>query len=78
MVGTVVKSGFNVRKTLLANFIAGIGWGIGATVGLALFLSVLTWLFTLLGGIPVVGGWFADFIGVINEELRIRAGGGGT
>ena len=72
MVGTVVGSNFSVKKTLAANFIAGIGWGVGATIGLAFFLSLVTWIFAQLGGIPVIGRWFAEGINVTNNARELK------
>lgn len=72
MVGSVVKEKFNLKKTFIANFIAGVGWGIGATVGLAIFLAIFTWILQLLGGLPLVGKFFADLIEVTNEALKLK------
>jgi hypothetical protein len=70
MVGTVVKKGFSLRKTFLANFIAGIGWGIGATIGLTIFLALFSWILGLLGGLPLIGQFFANLIEVTNSALK--------
>lgn len=72
MVGNIVKTEFNLKKTFLANFIAGVGWGIGATVGLAIFLGVFTWVLNQLGGLPLVGQFFADLIEVTNNALQLK------
>ena len=72
MVGTVVKSKVSHRKTFFANFIAGIGWGIGATVGLTIFLALFTWMLGLLGGLPLVGSFFADLIRFTDSALKLK------
>lgn len=72
MVGTVVKSKVSHKRTFVANFVAGVGWGIGATVGLAIFLAIFTWILNLLGGLPLIGQFFADLIEVTNEALKLK------
>jgi hypothetical protein len=72
MVGTIVKKEYSTKKTFYANFIAGIGWGIGATVGLTLFLAVFTWILNLLGGLPLVGSFFADLIRFTDAALKLK------
>lgn len=53
-------------------FIAGIGWATGATIGFALFLSLLGFLLSRLGGLPIVGNFFARLIEVTIQALETR------
>ena len=54
------------------NFVGGIGWVAGITVGFALFISLLGFLFNRLGGLPLIGNWFANLIEVINQALEAK------
>ena len=71
-----VKSFFthkvNLRKVFVKNFIAGIAWGIGATIGLSLIFAIITSILKGLGGLPIVGTFFADLIEVTNKALELR------
>ena len=48
------------RPRLLAwrGFIYGLFTGLGATLGAALILTILTFFLRSLGGLPVIGEWF--------------------
>jgi len=71
-----VKSFFvkkiDLKKIFVKNFIAGIAWGIGATIGLSLVFTFLTAILRWLGGLPIVGSFFADLIEVTNKALELR------
>lgn len=56
----------------LKNIVGGIGWAIGATVGFALLISILGFILSQLGGLPLVGGWFARIIEVTNKALEAK------
>jgi len=44
------------------NFIGGIGWALGATVGLALIVTLLTLIAKNVNLIPVIGNFIAGII----------------
>lgn len=71
-----IKSSFpkkeDLRKIFVKNFIAGIAWGIGATLGLSLIFTLLTTILRRLGGLPIVGSFFADLIDVTFKALEMR------
>ena len=54
------------------SFVGGIGWAIGATLGFALLISILGFIISKLGGLPLIGNWFANLIEVINQALETR------
>lgn len=57
------------------NFIGGIAWGIGATVGLALVVTLLGFILKNINLIPFVGNFVAGVIEFIinkNPSLLIR------
>jgi Na+-translocating ferredoxin:NAD+ oxidoreductase RnfA subunit len=47
------------KQIFVNNFIGGIAWALGATVGLALIVAILTLILKNVNLIPVVG----DFVG---------------
>ncbi len=49
-------------------FIRGVGYGLGATVGVALVLLFLSWLARQLGGIPALTDWLNKF----NQNFLIK------
>jgi hypothetical protein len=62
-------------QILINNFIGGIAWALGATVGLALIVGVLTLVLKNVNLIPVVGSFIADTIKFIitkNPNLLAR------
>lgn len=52
------KVTMNKRHIIINNFIGGISWGLGATLGLAIVLTVLGFILSKMNWIPVVG----DFV----------------
>ena len=56
----------------LKSIVGGIGWAIGATLGFALLISVLGFILGKLGGLPLMGNWFANLIEVTNKALEAR------
>lgn len=51
-----------LKKIFLNNFLGGIAWGLGATVGLAVVLAVLTFILGKINLVPIVGTFVADVI----------------
>jgi hypothetical protein len=63
------------RQIFTNNFIGGIAWALGATVGLALIVGILTLILKNVNVIPVVGNFIADTIKFIiskNPNLLAR------
>lgn len=63
------------RQIFINNLIGGIAWALGATVGLALIIAVLTLILKNVNVIPVVGNFIADTIKFIiskNPNLLTR------
>lgn len=61
-----------LRKIFLDHVVGGIGWGIGATIGLSLFLILVSAILNILGGLPVIGDFFAQLVIVTNNALKNR------
>lgn len=63
------------NKTIfIKSFIGGLGWMTGATVGFALLLTILSLVLRWLGGLPLIGDFFADLISTTQEALKLRRG----
>ena len=54
------------------NFTAGIGFMVGATIGFSIFLAILLLILKILGGLPIVGNFFASVIEVTNRALEVK------
>lgn len=50
------------KRIFVNNFIGGIAWALGATIGLALIVTVLTLILKNVNVIPFVGSFIADTI----------------
>jgi len=53
------------KRIFLNNFIGGIAWAFGATVGLALIIGILSLILKNVNLIPVVG----DFVGKVIQFI---------
>jgi hypothetical protein len=63
------------KQIFINNFIGGIAWALGATIGLALIVAVLTLILKNVNLIPVVGDFVAKIIQFIiskNPNLFAR------
>jgi hypothetical protein len=63
------------KQIFINNFIGGIAWAVGATIGLALIVAVLTLILKNVDLIPVVGDFVAKIIQFIiskNPNLFAR------
>lgn len=54
------------------NFLGGIAWALGTTVGFAIIIVLITFVFNALGGLPLIGGFIANIIDAINKVLEGR------
>ena len=70
--GFLSKSKEKYSLVFLKGFVSGIGWAMGATIGFALLFSILGFILGKLGGLPLVGDWFARLIEVTNKALELR------
>lgn len=53
------------RQIITNNFLGGIAWGIGVTIGLALFFGILAFISQHIDFVPIVGDFIADIINYI-------------
>lgn len=47
-------------KGILRSFTLGIATALGATIGLAIVITLLSYLIHSLGGLPGIGRWFGE------------------
>lgn len=67
------SSKLKLPEILFNNFIGGLSWGIGATVGVALFFAALTMIAQNINLVPVIGTFVSDIIDFIlrtNPNLK--------
>lgn len=62
----------NKRQAFINNFVGGLGWMVGATFGFTIFVLLISLLFKLLGGLPIIGDFFASLIEVTNQALETK------
>ena len=69
-----MKKGSGERPlfVFLRGIVGGNGWAIGATIGFAFLIWVLSFVLNRLGGLPVIGDFFANLISITNEALESR------
>lgn len=60
---------YGTRKQIFANnFLGGMAWALGATVGLALIAILLTLILKNVSLIPVIGNFIADVIKFVVQK----------
>ncbi|PIR80071.1 MAG: hypothetical protein COU25_02040 [Candidatus Levybacteria bacterium CG10_big_fil_rev_8_21_14_0_10_35_13] len=62
----------NKKEIFVNNFIGGIAWALGATVGLAIIIAILGLVLKNVDLIPFVGNFVAQVIEfIINKNLNV-------
>jgi hypothetical protein len=56
------------KQIFVNNFLGGIAWALGATIGLALIVTILTLILKNISLIPVVGSFVADIIKFVIQK----------
>jgi len=57
---------YKTKKVIFANnFVGGIAWGMGVTIGLTVFFAVLAFIGKNIDFVPVVGDFVASVINYI-------------
>lgn len=68
-----VNQRLSVKRILFNNFIGGISWALGATVGISLLFTLLGLLAQNINLVPIVGSFVSDIINFImatNPNLK--------
>ncbi|MFS0785769.1 DUF5665 domain-containing protein [Shouchella sp. 1P09AA] len=58
----------DTKQVVKSNLIAGIARGVGLTIGVALFVSLLLAIISLFEPLPIVGEWLADLANLIEAN----------
>ena len=61
----------NKKQIIINNFIGGVAWGFGATIGLALVLALLGFLVGRVDLVPIVGDFFANILEYAQKSPRL-------
>ncbi len=56
------------KQIFIDNFLGGIAWGFGTTIGFSLVIAVLSFILNKLNFIPFVG----DFVNAVIQYLKTR------
>lgn len=69
-----MKPGKNDKAVdiLYKNFLAGMSWAVGVSVGFTLLLLLVGFLMNRLGGLPIVGKFLASLVEVTQVALKNR------
>lgn len=59
-----------LRTTFVHNFVGGIAWGLGLTVGISLVAYILSFTVSAFGGLPLVGDILANVVNATLDALK--------
>lgn len=61
-----------VKELLRRGFYSGISWAFGATVGFVLVSTIMVFILSRAGGLPLVGSFIASVVQSTLEQLYTR------
>lgn len=53
------------KSMMFNNFLGGISWGLGVTVGLSIIIAILSFIGSKVNFIPVIGGFIAQIVNYV-------------
>lgn len=53
------------RQMITNNFLGGIAWGVGVTIGLTLFFAVLAFVSSHVNFVPIVGSFVSNVLNYV-------------
>lgn len=59
-----------LKKHLMFSFLGGVATALGATVGFAIIIWLVTFVLNQLGGLPLIGEFFATIVNATNQALQ--------
>jgi hypothetical protein len=63
-----VNVNMSTWKIIRNNIIGGVSWGLGATIGVAIILTVLSLILRQINLIPVVGTFVSDIVNFVSQN----------
>jgi hypothetical protein len=60
------------NELLKEGFFAGLGWAFGVTIGFVLISTIVVAVLKSLGGVPLIGAWFASIVEATLQQLSTR------
>lgn len=63
------------KQIFFNNFLGGIAWGIGATIGVSIFFAVLAFILSKINLIPIIGNFITGVMSYVlqnNPNLIIK------
>lgn len=61
-----------IKELVKRGFYSGIGWAFGATVGFVIVSTILIFILSRVGGLPVIGNFLASIVQSTLEQLAKR------
>ena len=61
-----------LHRAFLLNFIGGMGWAFGMTVGFAFLAYIISLILCAIGGVPLIGTFFANVINQTQDALNSK------
>tara|TARA_Y100000310_G_scaffold74160_1_gene70300 strand:+ start:1109 stop:1351 length:243 start_codon:yes stop_codon:yes gene_type:complete len=68
MVEPITRINRPIKKMLWQNFLGGIAWGLGVTIGLSIVFALLGYLLTQINLVPVLGDLTSQVIEFVNSN----------
>ena len=59
------------KQIIINNFLGGISWGLGATVGLAVVLAILGFVIGKIDFVPIVGDFLSNLTEYTQRDPRL-------
>lgn len=58
------------RRIFLNNFIGGIAWGLGATIGFSVIVGIVTYILRQINLMPFIGTFATDITAFVLKNLQ--------
>lgn len=59
---------YSKREIFVNNLIGGIAWGLGATVGISLLLTILGLFLHYINFVPFIGSYITSIVDYVNQN----------
>ncbi len=58
------------KRIFLNNIIGGIGWGLGATIGFSIIVTIITYVLRQINLMPFIGTFATDITAFVLKNLQ--------